>query len=180
MSRVGLKPIPVPSGVTVTLSGNSVNVKGPKGEISRDLPAQVQYKQENGVVTVSRSSEDKTTRSMHGLARTLIANMVEGVTAGFSKELEIIGVGYKAEVKGKSLVLTVGYSHPVEFSIPDGIKVETASPTQIKISGVRKDLVGQVCADIRKVRPPEPYKGKGIKYIDEQIQRKAGKAAAGA
>lgn len=180
MSRVGLQPIQVPGGVTVTLSGSSAKVKGPKGEISRELPAQVQYKQDGDVIKVSRSSEDKVTRSMHGLARTLLANMIQGVTEGFSKELEIIGVGYKAEVKGKTLVLTVGYSHPIEFPIPEGIKIETASPTQLKVSGVRKDLVGQVSADIRKVRPPEPYKGKGIKYIDEQIQRKAGKAAAGA
>jgi large subunit ribosomal protein L6 len=180
MSRVGLRPIEVPSGVTVKLEGTTATVKGPKGEITRELPSQVTYKQEDGVIRVSRPSDDQTMRSMHGLARTLLANMVEGVTNGFSKELEIIGVGYKAEVKGKNLVLTVGYSHPIEFAVPEGIKIETPSPTQIKVSGARKDQVGQVCADIRKVRPPEPYKGKGIKYIDEQIQRKAGKAAAGA
>jgi large subunit ribosomal protein L6 len=179
MSRVGLRPIEVPSGVTVKFDGASVTVKGSKGEIQRDLPAQVEYKQEGNVINVTRSTEDKLTRSMHGLARTLLFNMVEGVTNGFSKELEIVGVGYKAEVKGKTLVLTVGYSHPIEMVMPEGITAETPSPTQIKISGIRKDLVGQICADIRKVRPPEPYKGKGIKYIDEQIQRKAGKAAAG-
>jgi large subunit ribosomal protein L6 len=116
---------------------------------------------------------------MHGLARTLLANMVDGVTKGFQKELEIVGVGYKAEVKGKHLVLTVGYSHPVSFEIPEGIKIETPSPTQIKVSGIQKDRVGQVCADIRKFRPPEPYKGKGIKYLGEVVHRKAGKTAVG-
>lgn len=180
MSRVGLRPIELPGGVTVAFNDTGATVKGPKGEISRDLPRQVEYKQEGHVVKVTRVSDDKVTRSMHGLARTLLANMVEGVTSGFSKELEIVGVGYKAEVKGKTLVLTVGYSHPIEMEMPEGIKAETPSPTQIKISGIRKDLVGQICANVRKVRPPEPYKGKGIKYIGEQIQRKAGKAAAGA
>jgi large subunit ribosomal protein L6 len=154
MSRVGLQPIEVPGGVTVKFDGASVSVKGPKGEISRTLPTEVEYKQEGSVINVTRSSDDKTSRSMHGLTRTLIANMVEGVTNGFSKQLEIVGVGYKA--------------------------IETPQPTQIKVSGIRKDQVGQVSADIRKIRPPEPYKGKGIKYVGEQIQRKAGKAAAGA
>jgi large subunit ribosomal protein L6 len=180
MSRVGLQPIEVPGGVTVKFDGASVSVKGPKGEISRTLPTEVEYKQEGSVINVTRSSDDKTSRSMHGLTRTLIANMVEGVTNGFSKQLEIVGVGYKAEAKGKELVMTVGYSQPVHFAIPEGITIETPQPTQIKVSGIRKDQVGQVSADIRKIRPPEPYKGKGIKYVGEQIQRKAGKAAAGA
>lgn len=180
MSRVGLKPIEVPSGVTVTFDGATANVKGPKGAISKQLPAQLDYKQDGGVITVARRSDEPKARSMHGLGRSLLANMVQGVTEGFMKELEIVGVGYKAESKGKQLVLTIGFSHPVNFDIPEGIKIETPSPTQIKVSGIAKDLVGQVCADIRKVRPPEPYKGKGIKYINEQIQRKAGKAAVGA
>jgi large subunit ribosomal protein L6 len=180
MSRVGLKPIPVPGGVTVAFNGSTASVKGPKGEITRELPSLCEYKQEGSVLNVSRKKDDKPSRSQHGLARTLLANMVEGVTSGYEKQLEIIGVGYKAEVKGKELILTVGLSHAVHFQIPDGIKVETPTATQVKVSGIRKDLVGQVTADIRRVRPPEPYKGKGIKYVDEHIQRKAGKAAAGA
>lgn len=180
MSRVGLQPIKIPSGVTVSFDGDGVTVKGPKGTISRKLPVSCEFNQNGDVINVSRSSNDQQSRSMHGLTRTLIANMVIGVTTGFEKELEIVGVGYKAEVKGKQLVLNVGYSHPVNFDIPDGIKIETPAPTQIKISGIEKDRVGQVSADIRKYRPPEPYKGKGIKYKDEQIQRKAGKTAAGA
>ena len=179
MSRVGLKPIEVPSGVTVSFAEGVATVKGPKGTISRRLPERCEFTQDNGVISVSRSSDDRQSRSMHGLTRTLLANMVTGVTAGFEKELEIVGVGYKAEVKGKQLILNVGFSHPVNFDIPEGIKIETPAPTQIKISGIEKDLVGQVTADIRKCRPPEPYKGKGIKYKGEQIQRKAGKTAVG-
>jgi large subunit ribosomal protein L6 len=179
MSRVGLKPIEIPSGVTVAFAGNTATVKGPKGTVSKDLPAACDYNQEASVIRVARRGEDQTSRSMHGLARTLLANMVDGVTKGFQKELEIVGVGYKAEVKGKHLVLTVGYSHPVSFEIPEGIKIETPSPTQIKVSGIQKDRVGQVCADIRKFRPPEPYKGKGIKYLGEVVHRKAGKTAVG-
>jgi large subunit ribosomal protein L6 len=179
MSRVGLQPIEIPSGVTVTFDGEIASVKGPKGTISKALPIQCEYKQESGAIRVSRRNDDQVSRSMHGLGRTLLANMVEGVTKGFEKELEIVGVGYRAEVKGKQLVLTVGFSHPVNFDIPEGIKIETPSPTQIKVSGIEKDQVGQICADIRKVRPPEPYKGKGIKYVGEYIQRKAGKAAVG-
>jgi large subunit ribosomal protein L6 len=180
MSRVGRRAIVVPSGVTVTFSEDSATVKGPKGTISRRLPGNLEYKQEGGTIRVSRSSDTPTARSMHGLGQALIANMVAGVTQGFAKELEIVGVGYKAEAKGKELVLTLGFSHPVVFKIPEGIKIETPQPTQIKISGVDKDQVGQIAADIRKLRLPEPYKGKGIKYVGEQIQRKAGKAAAGA
>ena len=179
MSRVGQRPIEVPGGVTVTINGANVSVKGPKGEIQRDLPEICNYKQEGSTITVTRSTEDGTARSMHGLARTLLANMVEGVTTGFTKELEIVGVCYKAEAKGKELVLTLGFSHPIHFAVPEGIKIETPAPTQIKVSGIRKDLVGQVAADIRRLRPPEPYKGKGVKYVGEYIQRKAGKAAVG-
>ena len=180
MSRVGLQPIEIPSGVTLTVDGEHVTVKGPKGTIDRELPSLCGYKLDGSTLTVSRKQEDKASRSMHGLARTLIANMVLGVTEGFSKELEIIGVGYKAEVKGKDLVLALGFSHPVKFVMPEGINIETPAPTKIKVSGIRKDQVGQVAADIRKVRPPEPYKGKGIRYVDEVVPRKAGKAAAGA
>lgn len=179
MSRVGQRPIEVPNGVNVAVDGASVTVKGPKGEIQRELPDMCGYHQEGSTITVTRSSDEGTARSMHGLARSLLANMVEGVTTGFSKELEIIGVGYKAEAKGKQVVLTLGFSHPINFPVPEGITIETPAPTQIKISGIRKDLVGQVAADIRSLRPPEPYKGKGIKYAGEHIQRKAGKTAAG-
>jgi large subunit ribosomal protein L6 len=180
MSRVGLTPIEIPGGVTVTLAGSTATVKGPQGSITRALPDVCKYNQEGSTIRVSRDSEAKVVRSMHGLARTLLNNMVVGVTQGFAKELEIVGVGYKAEVKGKDLVLTIGYSHPVVFPIPEGIKIETPAINQIKVSGIEKDKVGQVAADIRKVRPPEPYKGKGIKYAGEIIHRKAGKAAAGA
>jgi len=180
MSRVGLQPIEIPSGVTVSFEGEIASVKGPKGTISKALPTACDYNQEDGVIRVTRRKNDQTSRSMHGLARTLLANMVEGVTQGFEKQLEIVGVGYKAEAKGKQLVLTVGFSHPVNFDIPEGIQIETPAPTQIKVSGIEKDRVGQICADIRKVRPPEPYKGKGIKYVGEYIQRKAGKTAVGA
>lgn len=180
MSRVGLQPIEVPSGVTVSFEGTTATVKGPKGTISRELPAVCSYKQNDNVIHVSRDSDEQQARSMHGLARSLLANMVTGVTDGFSKELEIIGVGYRAEVKGKDLVLNLGFSHPINFAVPEGIKIETPAPTQVKITGIVKEQVGQIAADIRKIRPPEPYKGKGIKYVGEVIQRKAGKAAAGA
>jgi large subunit ribosomal protein L6 len=180
MSRVGLKPIEVPSGVTVAFGEGATTVKGPKGTISKALPTTCDFKQESGVIHVARRADDQTSRSMHGLTRTLLANMVEGVTKGYEKELEIVGVGYKAEVKGKQLVLTIGFSHPVTFEIPEGIHIVAPSPTQIKVSGIEKDRVGQVCADIRKVRPPEPYKGKGIKYAGEFVHRKAGKTAAAA
>jgi large subunit ribosomal protein L6 len=180
MSRVGLRPIEVPSGVTVNIKDGTASVKGPLGAISKELPSVVDYEQADGVIKITRSTNDQTVRSMHGLARTLLANMVEGVTKGFEKELELVGVGYKAEAKGKQLVLTIGFSHPINFDVPDGIKIETPSPTQVKISGIEKDRVGQISADIRKLRPPEPYKGKGIKYVGEQIQRKAGKTAVGA
>ena len=180
MSRVGLLPIEVPKGVTVTLDGSTATVKGPKGEIKRTLPAVCNYSQEDGVIKVTRDSDDKTAKSMHGLARTLLFNMVVGVTDGFIKELEIVGVGYKAVAKGKELVLTLGFSHPINFAVPEGIQIETPAPTQIKVMGIVKEQVGQVAADIRKYRPPEPYKGKGVKYVGEHIQRKAGKTAAGA
>jgi large subunit ribosomal protein L6 len=179
MSRVGSKPIQVPAGVTVKFEGSTATVKGPKGTITKILPDICGFEQKGDVITVTRPSNSGPHRSMHGLTRTLIANMVIGVTEGFSKELNIVGVGYKAEAKGKELVMALGFSHPINFQIPEGIQIETPSPTQIKIAGIEKEQVGQVAADIRHYRPPEPYKGKGILYAGEQIQRKAGKAAAG-
>ncbi len=179
MSRVGLKPVELPAGVTVSFDRNVATVTGPKGTITKSLPSECMYEPEGNVVRVRREGDGNAVRSVHGLARALLMNMVIGVTRGFEKELEIVGVGYKAEIKGKQLVLTIGLSHPVTFAIPDGVKIETPAPTQIKISGIEKDQVGQVCADIRHVRPPEPYKGKGIKYVGEYIKRKAGKTAVG-
>lgn len=180
MSRVGLQPIEIPSGVTVSFEGWTVTVKGPKGTLTQKLPPVCQFEQEGNILNVKREKDDRYQRSMHGLTRTLIANMVIGVSEGFTKELEIVGVGYRAEAKGKELVLALGYSHPINFPIPEGIKIETPALTQIKIWGIEKYLVGQVAADIRRLRPPEPYKGKGIKYVGETIQRKAGKTAVGA
>lgn len=180
MSRVGLQPIEVPSGVTVTFDGSTATVKGPKGTTTKILPSTCKFVQEDGTIKVVRETDDKYARSMHGLSRTLLHNMVVGVTDGFVKELEIVGVGYKAEAKGKELVLTLGYSHPINYAVPEGIEIETPSPTQIKVMGIVKEQVGQVSAEIRGFRRPEPYKGKGIKYVGEHIQRKAGKTAAGA
>ena len=180
MSRVGLRPINVPKGVTVAFDGSTATVKGPKGTISRELPSICKYNQDGDTINVSRENEERQSRSMHGLARTLLNNMIVGVTEGFAKELEIVGVGYKAELKGKELVLSLGYSHPINFAVPEGITIEVPAPTRIKVNGIIKEQVGQVAADIRKCRPPEPYKGKGVKYVGEFIQRKAGKAAAGA
>lgn len=176
MSRIGKLPVTVPSGVTVTLSGNRITVKGPKGELTRDLPADMKIAQENGAVTVTRPSDEANYKALHGLSRTLIANMVEGVTKGFSKQLDIVGVGYKAETRPYGLQLALGFSHPVEYRAPQGIKLTAPAPTQIVIEGANKEVVGQVAAELRSLRPPEPYKGKGIKYAGEQIRRKAGKA----
>ncbi len=176
MSRIGKNPVAVPSGVTVTLNGNTVTVKGPKGELTRTIPADMQLSQDNGSVTVNRPSDDPKHKALHGLSRTLIANMVEGVTKGFSKQLDIVGVGYKAETRPYGLQLALGFSHPVEYKAPKGIKLTAPAPTQIIIEGANKEIVGQVAAELRSLRPPEPYKGKGIKYQGEQIRRKAGKA----
>jgi len=177
MSRIGKAPVSVPSGVTVTLKDdNVISVKGPKGELTRSLPAAMTVAQENGQVTVTRPSDEDQHKSLHGLTRTLIANMVEGVTKGFSKNLELIGVGYKAEVRPYGLQLALGYSHPIEYRAPQGIKLTAPAPTQIVVEGANKEVVGQVAAEIRSLRPPEPYKGKGVKYAGEQIRRKAGKA----
>ena len=176
MSRIGKNPISVPSGVAITLDGNRITVKGPKGELSRTIPADMLISQENGTVTVNRPSDDPKHKALHGLSRTLIANMVEGVTKGFSKQLDIVGVGYKAEARPYGLQLALGFSHPVEYKAPQGIKLSAPAPTQIIIEGANKEVVGQVAAELRSLRPPEPYKGKGIKYAGEQIRRKAGKA----
>jgi large subunit ribosomal protein L6 len=177
MSRIGKAPIAIPKGVTITLAdGNVVTVKGPKGELTRTVPAAMQLKQEDGHVTVTRPSEESNHKSLHGLTRTLIANMVEGVTKGFTKNLELVGVGYKAEVRPYGLQLALGYSHPIEYRAPQGIKLSAPAPTQILVEGPNKEVVGQVAAEIRSLRPPEPYKGKGVKYAGEQVRRKAGKA----
>ena len=177
MSRIGKKPIPVPNGVTVTVDGSTVKVKGPKGELSRTFEPSMKIRVENNEVLVERPSDDKRERAFHGLTRALIGNMVTGVTEGFKKTLEIVGVGYKAEKKGKDLMVSVGYSHPVKYPEPAGITLTTPAPTTIVIEGIDKQKVGQVAAELREFRPPEPYKGKGIRYQGEQVRRKAGKTA---
>jgi len=177
MSRVGNKPITIPSGVDVKLDGTKVTVKGPKGELSCVIPDTVKYALEDGQLTFSREGEKPQLRANHGLARALVNNLVVGVTEGFKKQLEMAGTGYKWEVRGKEVVLNVGYSHPVHLAIPDGIKVEIAG-IRCTVEGIDKQQVGFIAAQIRRVRPPEPYKGKGIKYAGEIIRRKAGKAGA--
>jgi large subunit ribosomal protein L6 len=176
MSRIGKKPVPIPKGVTVTLDGSKITVKGPKGELSRSLPGAMLVSMKDNEVVVERPSEENEHKALHGLTRTLVANMVEGVTTGFSKQLEIIGVGYKAEQRPYGLQLALGFSHPIEYRAPAGIKLTAPQPTQVTIEGANKEMVGQVAAEIRGFRPPEPYKGKGIKYAGEQVRRKAGKA----
>ena len=179
MSRIGNKAISVPAGVEVTVAdGNVVTVKGPKGTLTRQFNKDMTIKSEAGVITVERPSEDKLHKSLHGLTRTLIANMVEGVTNGFSKKLEIVGVGYRAQKQGKDLVMNLGYSHQVIFSETDDIKIEVPDPNKVIIKGADKQKVGQFAAEVREKRPPEPYKGKGIKYVDEVIRRKVGKTGA--
>ena len=180
MSRVGRMPVEVPSGVQVDVKGSNVHVKGPKGELKRTFSPRIGIKVDGNVVTVERKSDAPAERALHGTTRALIANMVHGVSTGFEVVLEIEGVGYRAEVNGKKLVLNVGYSHPVEMDPPEGISFEADSKTrQIKVLGYDKEQVGQVAADIRNVRPPEPYHGKGIRYAGEYIRRKAGKAGKG-
>jgi large subunit ribosomal protein L6 len=176
MSRIGKLPIKVPKGVTVSVSGHTVQVKGPKGELARALHPDMSVVVDGDVVTVNRPSDEDRHKALHGLSRTLVYNMVEGVTKGYQKQLEITGVGYKAEVRPYGLQLALGYSHQIEFKAPKGIKLTAPQPTQIVIDGADKELVGQVAAELRSLRPPEPYKGKGIKYAGEQIRRKAGKA----
>jgi len=177
MSRIGRKPVPVPDAVTVEIAPGNIAVKGPKGELSQFYSPDMTISQDEGVVTVERPTDRGEHRALHGLTRSLIANMVEGVTDGFEKRLEIQGVGYRAALKGKNLELALGYSHPVAIEAPEGIEFEVPQPTEIIVRGIDKQLVGQVAADIRKRRPPEPYKGKGIRYRGEQVLRKVGKRA---
>ena len=176
MSRIGRMPITVPAGVTVTVAeGNVVTVKGPKGELTRALSAEMTIKQEGTMITVSRPSDAKEHRSLHGLTRTLLSNMIVGVTDGYKKELEVNGVGYRCNKDGKNLVMNLGYSHPVIIPEIEGITIEVPAPNKVIVSGCDKQMVGQFAAEIREKRPPEPYKGKGIKYVDEVIRRKVGK-----
>ncbi len=177
MSRIGKMPIAVPNSVTIDVDDGTVRVKGPKGELARRVPAQISIVREDGELRVERSSDEPTERSLHGLTRSLIANMVTGVTDGYTRRLEVNGVGYRAAVSAGSLVLQVGYSHPVLIPAPTGISFAVAA-NAITVSGADKELVGETAAQIRRVRPPEPYKGKGIKYAEEVIRRKAGKAGA--
>jgi large subunit ribosomal protein L6 len=177
MSRIGRKPISVPESVTIDVAPGRVSVKGPKGELAQTLSSEMKVEQSDGVLTVERPTNRGEHRALHGLTRSLIANMVEGVTDGFEKRLEIQGVGYRAQLKGKNLELALGYSHPVAIEAPEGIEFEVPQPTEIVVRGIDKQLVGQVAADIRKRRPPEPYKGKGIRYRGEHVMRKVGKRA---
>src|ERR1700754_1346649 len=177
MSRIGRQPIPVPDGVSVEIAPELVSVKGPKGELSERVSRDMQIAQEDGAVVVKRPSDRGEHRALHGLTRTLIFNMVAGVTEGFEKRLEIQGVGYRAQLKGKNLELALGYSHPVPIDAPAGIEFEVPQPTRIVVKGIDKQLVGEVAANIRKKRPPEPYKGKGIRYEGEYVARKVGKRA---
>lgn len=179
MSRIGRKPITVPAGVEVTIDGNAVTVKGPKGTLSGTFNSNMSIELDAGVITVSRPNDAKENRSLHGLTRTLISNMVVGVSEGFKKELDIVGVGYRAAMEGKACVLTVGYSHTVKMDPPEGVTVEVPAPNKIVVSGADKQAVGQFACEIRAVRPPEPYKGKGIKYSDEVVRRKEGKSGKG-
>ena len=177
MSRIGKKPVPLPQGVTAQIEGQRVTVKGPKGEIGRTVHPELAIALESDTIVVRRPSDESRHKALHGLTRTLIANMVEGVTKGFAKSLEIQGVGYKAEPKPFGVQLVVGFSHPVPYHAPQGIKISVDNNVVLKVEGVDKELVGQVAAELRAVRPPEPYKGKGIRYVGEQVRRKAGKTA---
>jgi large subunit ribosomal protein L6 len=180
MSRIGKLPIPVPSGVTVTVDQNHVKVEGPKGTLERSLPAQIAIRVEDGQVVCERPTDGREHRSLHGLTRTLVSNMVTGVSAGFRKDLELVGVGYRVQMQGEDLVLNLGFSHPVRFKPPAGVAIEVPDTTHFAVTGVSKEAVGQVAADLRKLRKPEPYKGKGVMYRGEKIRRKAGKAGKGA
>ena len=180
MSRIGKQPITLPAGVDVTIDGSHVAVKGPRGSLERDLHPDMRVVLEDGVVRVERPSDERLHRSLHGLTRTLVANMVEGVTNGFEKRLEIVGVGYRAALKDADLEMALGFSHPVEIPAPPGIEFEVPAPNRIVVRGIDKQLVGEVAANIRKKRKPEPYKGKGVRYEGEYVRKKAGKAAKGA
>ena len=179
MSRIGRLPITVPAGVEVKLDGNTVTVKGAKGTLTGTFDSNMTIALDGGVVTVTRPNDQKENRALHGLTRTLIANMIEGVSNGFKKELEIVGIGYRCALQGKDLVLNVGYSHQVVMTPPEGVTVEVPAPNKIVVNGYDKQKVGQFAAEVRGVRPPEPYKGKGIKYVDEVVRRKEGKAGKG-
>ncbi len=176
MSKIGRRPINLPGGVQVKIEGRDIEVKGPKGSLSWTLPEGISCVIEDNQIIVERGSDTKTQRSLHGLSRALINNMVVGVSEGYERHLEIVGVGYKAQMKGKTLVLNLGFSHPVEFTAPEGVEIKTPNPTRIIISGIDKHLVGQTAANIRAVLPPEPYKGKGIRYAGEEVRKKLGKA----
>jgi large subunit ribosomal protein L6 len=176
MSRIGKAPITVPSGVDVSISGRNITVKGPKGTLSRVIPGEIIVRQEESTLFVERPNDDRDNRAKHGLVRSLVNNMVIGVTDGFAKELEIVGVGYRAEAQGQNLRLALGFSHPVVVDAPQGITFEIPQQTRVIVKGIDKELVGQVAADIRSIRKPEPYKGKGVRYLDERVVRKAGKA----
>ncbi len=178
MSRIGKRPVTVPQGVTLDLKGSEVAVKGPKGELRRQLHPEMQLALADGIFTVSRPSEEQKHKALHGLTRTLVQNMIDGVSKGFVKTLEIQGVGYKAEAKPYGVNLIVGFSHPVKYEAPKGIKISVENNTTVKIEGADKEKVGQVAAELRAVRPPEPYKGKGVRYQGEQVRRKAGKTGA--
>ncbi|CAA9266520.1 MAG: LSU ribosomal protein L6p (L9e) [uncultured Acidimicrobiales bacterium] len=178
MSRIGKAPIPVPSGVDVAIEGRTVRVKGPNGTLARELPGEISVRQEEGTLLVERPNDERQNRALHGLTRSLVNNMVVGVTTGFVKELDIVGVGYRATAAGPNrLELALGFSHPVAVDAPSGVTFEVPTPTHINVRGIDKELVGQVAANIRKIRKPEPYKGKGVRYTGEVVQRKAGKAA---
>lgn len=175
MSRIGKAPITVPAGVDVTITGRTVTIKGPKGTLSRDIPGEIIVRKEESTILVERPNDERENRSLHGLSRTLVNNMVIGVTDGFTKELEIVGVGYRAEAQGQNLRLALGFSHPVMVPAPEGISFEIPQQTRVIVKGIDKELVGQVAANIRSIRKPEPYKGKGVRYLGERIVRKAGK-----
>ena len=178
MSRVGKRPIDIPQGVKVQKKDSAVYVEGPKGKLDYSLPQGINVDIKDNIIAVTRSSDNKQQRALHGLARALVANMVKGVAEGFSKQLEIIGVGFKAQLSGKKLILNLGYSHPIEYQTPDGITIETPKPTQITVKGIDKQAVGEVAAEIRDFYKPEPYKGKGVRYVGEYVRKKVGKTVA--
>jgi large subunit ribosomal protein L6 len=175
MSRIGRQPIPVPSGVDITVEGPTVTVKGPKGTLSHTVAEPISVNREDGQLVVARPDDDRRSRALHGLTRTLVANMVTGVTAGYSKTLEIVGVGYRVQAKGSDLEFALGFSHPVPVKAPEGISFAVESPTRLRVTGIDKQLVGEVAAKIRKIRKPDPYKGKGVRYQGEVVKRKVGK-----
>lgn len=179
MSRIGKQPIPVPKGVDVAISGDVINVKGPKGQLKVNVLPGISVALEDGNVNISRANDEPQTRSFHGLVRALLANATAGVSEGWSKKLEIVGIGYRAESKGKSVIFNVGYSHPIDFAVPDGIEIDVdAKANLVTVNGIDRQQVGQIAAEIRGLRPPEPYKGKGIRYVDERVRTKAGKQGA--